>query len=71
MDFLLDVMRAGPGKSNNTVKNPVLWTVLRIRISFNADPDPDPGFFDSLNRGKFLLKLSSKIYLNLFTFFHF
>jgi len=36
--------------------------VLRIRMSFNADPDPaflpnadpvpDPGFFDTLNRGK-------------------
>ena len=35
--------------------------VLRIRISFNtdpdpaffpnADPDPDPGFFNTLNRG--------------------
>ena len=35
------------------------------------DPDPDPGFFDILNREKKFLELSSKIFLNFFTFFHF
>ena len=58
----------------------VLHSVMWIRISFNADPDPaffvnadpdpvpdpdpDPGFFDTLNRGKKILKL-------FFQFFHF
>ena len=32
------------------------------------DPDPDPGFFDTLKQGKKILKLSSKIFLNFFTF---
>ncbi len=59
--------------------------MLRIRISFNADPDPDPaffpnadadpdpdpGFFDILDRGKIFLKLSSKFFSIFFTFFTF
>jgi len=59
---------------------PVMW----IRISFNADPDPDPaffvnadpdpdldpGFFDTLDRN-FFLKLSSKNFSIFFHFFHF
>ncbi len=55
----------------------LLSSVFRIRISFNADPDPefflnadpdpDPGFFDTLAETIFF-KLSSNIFL-IFSFF--
>jgi len=56
--------------------------VFRIRLSFNADPDPafflnadpdpvpdpDPGFFDTLDRENLFFKLSSKFFFNFFPF---